>query len=239
MRFKLPILTGVLLRRYKRFFADVRLDDGREVIAHCPNTGSMTTCSEPGRPVMLSYHGEDCGRKLFYTLEAIQMGAGSRSWVGVNTMNPNRAVAEAIDGGKIPEFHGYSELRREVAYGRNSRVDLHLSGHAQRPEECLIEIKNTTMRVGGGALFPDAVTERGLKHVQELVRAARSGRRAAFLFFVGRGDCEWMGVAEDIDPAYAKALRHAVKNGGVEAYAYRARISRTGIVIEKRLPIQL
>jgi sugar fermentation stimulation protein A len=236
MKFKLPILRGILLRRYKRFLADVQLDTGAVVLAHCPNTGSMLTCSEPGRPVLVSYHGENCGRKLLYTLEAIRMG---NHWVGVNTMNPNRAVAEAVSSGAIPELAGYATLQREVKYGRNSRIDLFLSGHARRTENCLVEIKNTTYRDGDGALYPDAVTARGLKHIQELTRAAKTGHRAAFFFFVGRSDCEWMSVADKIDPAYSTALRRAVDKGHLEVYAYRARISATGIAIEKRLPVRL
>ena len=236
MKFKLPILKGVLIRRYKRFLADVKLDDGAEVLAHCPNTGSMLTCSQPGRPVLLSYHGEHSGRKLLYTLEAIRMG---NHWVGVNTMNPNRAVAEAVSTGRIPELAGYATLQREVKYGRNSRIDLHLSAHPERNHTCLVEIKNTTYRVGDGVLYPDAVTARGLKHIQELVRAAKDGNRAAFFFFVGRSDVEWMGVAEKIDPAYSNALRRAVEQGQIEVLAYRARISPKGIEIEKRLPVRL
>ena len=236
MKFKLPIVKGVLLRRYKRFLADVKLADGTVVHAHCPNTGSMRTCSEPGRPVLLSFHGEDCGRKLLYTLEAIRMG---NHWVGVNTMNPNRAVAEAVGSGLIPELSGYVTLQREVKYGRNSRIDLLLSGHPERSHTCLVEIKNTTYRVGDGVLYPDAVTARGLKHIQELTRAAKSGVRAAFFFFVGRSDAEWMGVADAVDPDYSNALRRAVERKHIEVFAYRARISPQGIKIEKRLPVKL
>jgi len=235
MNFERPILQGVFVQRYKRFFADVRLPEG-VVTAHCVNTGSMKGCVEAGRPVLISDHGADCGRKLRYTFEAIQMG---EHWIGVNTGNPNRVVAEAIAAGRIEELAGYAEITREVKYGANSRIDLLLSGHRARPKQkCYVEVKNTTLRDGDGALFPDSVTERGLKHIHELTKVIRRGHRGVFLFFVHRTDCEWMAPAELIDPEYSKALRKAVR-GGLEAYAYRAKITLQGISVEKSLPVKL
>ena len=237
LKFPLPLLNGVLRRRYKRFLADVELPGGSVVIAHCPNSGSMKTCAEPGRPVLISDHGPDTPRKLRYTLEAIQMGT---AWVGLNTMNPNRAVKLAISRGQIPELAGYKELRTEVVYGSGgrSRIDVLLSAHPRRPD-CYVEVKNTTMRVGKGSLFPDAVTERGQKHLRDLAGVVRKGGRAVIFFFVGRADCDWMGPADEIDPAYGKLLRQVVKKGGVEALAYRAHVSPRGIKLGKRLEVRL
>ncbi|MCZ7647847.1 MAG: DNA/RNA nuclease SfsA [Planctomycetota bacterium] len=236
MNFPLPILRGTLLRRYKRFLADVELESGALVVAHCPNSGSMKTCAEPGRPVLLSDHGPGTPRKLRYTWEAIRMG---RAWVGVNTLKPNRVVHEAVAAGKIPELAGYAEHAREVVYGARgrSRIDVLLSGHRARPD-CYVEVKNTTMRVGEGSLFPDAVTERGRKHLEDLAREVRRGRRALIFFFVGRADCAWMGPADAIDPAYGRALRRAVK-AGVEPLAYQARVTPRGIALVRRVEVRL
>ncbi|GMV81322.1 MAG: hypothetical protein AMXMBFR7_25060 [Planctomycetota bacterium] len=236
MQFPLPLVHGTLIKRYKRFLADVTLADGAVVTAHCPNSGSMKACAEPGRPVFLSDHGLDTARKLRYTWEAIRMG---RTWVGVNTMNPNRVVHEALGAGRIPELSGYAQARREVVYGPQgrSRIDVLLTGHASKPD-CYVEVKNTTMREGEACLFPDAVTERGRKHLEDLAREVKLGRRAAIFFFVGRGDVAWMGPADGIDPAYGKALRKAVAQG-VEALAYRARVTPAGIELEHRVDVRL
>lgn len=243
MRYELPQLRGRLIERYKRFLADVRLDEahgGGVVTAHCPNSGAMTTCWEPGCAALLSDHGPDTHRKLRYTLEACRMG---RAWVGVNTMHPNRVVAEAIRRGQVPELAGYMEVRREVVYGKNgrSRVDILLSGHRSKPD-CFVEVKNTTLRGGTdnrGALFPDAVTERGRKHLEELAREVRRGKRAVIFFFVGRADCRWMGPADAVDPEYGQALRRVAARWKVEPLAYRARVSPMGIALLERLPVCL
>ncbi len=236
MRFPHPVIEGTLIQRYKRFLADVRLPGGAVVTAHCANTGSMKTCAETGRPVLLTDHGADCARKLRYTFEAIEMGG---HWVGVNTAKPNAVVAEGIQSGAIPELSGYVLMRREVKYGANSRIDLLLSGHPGRPKQkCFVEVKNTTLREGDGVLFPDAVTARGLKHIHALEDVARGGQRAVMFFFVNRTDCAWMGVAEHIDPAYAAALRKAVGKNRVEICAYQSAITREGISIGKSLPIR-
>lgn len=234
MRFDLPLLRGVLVRRYKRFLSDVELASGEVVVAHCPNSGTMLTCADPGRPVLLSDHGDSTPRKLRYTWEAIRMG---RSWVGVNTMNPNRVVAEAVRAGRIPELTGYRELRREVACGEASRIDLRLAGHAYLPVT-YVEVKNATMRVADGARFPDAVTERGARHLRELMKVARRGERAVMFFFLGRGDCRWVGPADDIDPLYGRTLRRAARQG-VEILAYRAVVSPRGITLRERVDVVL
>jgi sugar fermentation stimulation protein A len=152
MEFSLPIVQGVLVQRYKRFLADVKLGSGDIVTAHCLNTGSMKTCLAAGSPVLLSDHGSATTRKLRYTFEAICI---DDHWIGVNTANPNRVVAEAISSGAIPELSGYALLQREVKYGKNSRIDILLSGHPKfLKKHCYVEVKNTTMREGDGALFP-------------------------------------------------------------------------------------
>lgn len=212
-----PLARGVLIKRYKRFLADVRLDSGRVVTAHCPNTGSMKSCSEPGRPVALSYH-PDPGRKHRYTWEMIQMDAG---WVGVNTAIPNGLAGLAAKYGLIPEFISYSNVQREVRYGVNSRIDLLLEGP---PGRLWVEIKNVSMVEGDTLCFPDAVTERGKKHLEELVRMVQKGDRATMLFVVQRPDGKVFRPADQIDPAYGHALRQA-EEAGVEILVYRADVS--------------
>lgn len=234
MRYGHPVVHGVLRRRYKRFLADVELADGALVTAHCPNSGTMLTCAEEGRPVLLTDRAGSTPRKLRFTWEAIRMG---RSWVLVNTALPNAVVAEAVLRGAIPELAGYRALRREVAYGREgSRVDLLLEDPA-RPR-CFVEIKNATMRVGSGALFPDAVTDRGARHLRELARAARRGERAVIFFLVGRGDCLWVGPASHVDPEYARTLVRAVR-AGVEVLCYRACVTAEGVTLGRRLDLRL
>jgi sugar fermentation stimulation protein A len=171
MQFPEPLERGLLVRRYKRFFADVTLDDGTEVTAHCPNPGSMLGMNAPGLPAWLSW-SDAPGRKLARTLELVEVGG---AMVGVNTMHPNRLVAEALAGDAIPELAGYAAHRREVRYGENSRADLVLEA-AGRPA-CFVEIKSVTLHRGGGlAEFPDSVTSRGLKHLGELVAKPGTGR---------------------------------------------------------------
>ncbi len=234
MRLTRPLLRGTLLRRYKRFLADVELADGRELTVHCPNPGAMTSCSEPGRPVLIS-DSENPKRKLRYTLEMIRMG---RIWVGVNTANPNPAVAGWIAAGKIPQLAGYAELRREVPYGeaRRSRIDLLLRDPA-RPD-CYVEIKNSTYRSGEHAAFPDAVTERGRKHLHDLAGVVERGERGVIFFFVGRADCHRFRPADEVDPAYGETLRQVVP-AGVEALAWRMRFTARRIELSGRLPIDL
>lgn len=234
MRFELPLEEVTLLRRYKRFLADVRRPDGVELTVHCPNSGAMTTCAEPGRPAIISDSGNP-KRKLRHTLEMVHMGD---AWVGVNTANPNRAVQGFIESGAVPELDGYGTLRREVKYGREgrSRIDILLED-AGRPK-CYVEIKNATLRDGEHAAFPDAVTTRGLKHLEELIDVVRAGDRGVIFFFIGREDCRRMRPADEIDPAYGAALRRAV-DAGVEALAYRMSLSPDGIRLLERAPVDL
>lgn len=216
--FQPPLIPAVLMKRYKRFLADVVLTpSGKALTVLCPNTGSMKTCCEVGRDVRLSYHPGD-SRKYPHTLEMIRMDAG---WVGVNTALPNNLVGMAVKYGAIPEFISYQNFRREVKYGKNSRIDLLLEGPAG---PCYVEIKNVSMVDGDHVVFPDAVTERGLKHLEELMDVVAKGQRAAMLFLVQRPDGRTFRPADDIDPEYGKALR-AAREAGVEILAYRADVS--------------
>lgn len=226
------LLRGTLVRRYKRFLADVALEDGGTVTAHCPNTGSMKGCSEPGRPVYLSKSGNP-RRKLAYTWELIHMPG---SLVGVNTGVPNRLVYEALCAGAVPEFSGYDKVRKEVSVAKGSRIDIVLEN--RRGRRCYVEIKNCTLVEDGVARFPDAVTDRGLRHLAELARLAASGDRSAMLYLVQRSDAACFSPAVDIDPAYAKGLTAAVESG-VQAVAYDVRIDLSGVSLNRALPVHL
>lgn len=233
MRYELPLSRGALVRRYQRFLADVRLEGGRLVTAHCPNPGAMTSSAEAGRPVLLSDHGGGGGRKLRYTWEAIRMPS---AWVNVNTARANQVVAEALAADAIAELRGYARHRREVPMGNASRVDFLLT--APRRPDCYVEVKSATLRVGRAALFPDARSERALRHVLELQRLARRGRRAVLLFLVARTDCRWLGPADHVHPEYGQALRRAAARG-VELLAYAAVVSPRGIRLGRKLPVAL
>lgn len=227
-----PLLPGRLIKRYKRFLADIELADGSVVTAHCPNSGSMLGCNLPGSPVMFSLSPNPT-RKLPYTWELVQVDG---YWVGLNTMLPNRLAEEAILNGTITELQGYERLRREVPYGsERSRIDILLEGDGRR---CYVEVKNVTLVEHGVALFPDAVTERGQKHLRELMEVVRNGERGVILFTVQRGDGGWVAPADRIDPAYGRLLREAVVNG-VEALAYRAQVEPEAIRLTGRLAIRL
>ena len=227
-----PLVGGTLIRRYQRFLADVALADGTTVTAHCPNTGSMQDCSEPGRPVYLSVH-DNPKRKLAYTWELIRM---PDSLVGVNTLMPNRLVRHAVQTGQVPELGGYAAIRPEVRIGSNSRVDLVLQDARRGP--CYVEIKNCTMVRDGLARFPDAVTARGLKHLRELEALVTQGRRCVMFYFVQRMDATAFQPADDIDPAYGEALRRA-RRAGVEILAYDVQIDLREMRLNGRLPCRL
>ena len=232
MRFPDPLLPGTLIRRYKRFLADVTLQSGAQVTAHCATPGAMLGLAEPGMEVWLS-PARNPDRKLRYSWELVRVGDGL---VGVHTAHPNPIVAEAGDGQAIPELAGYGPVRREVRYGKNSRIDLLLQDDG-RPD-CYVEIKSVTLRRGGPAEFPDAVTARGTKHLGELSDMVRSGARAVMFYLVQREDCAACAVAADIDPAYTEAL-DAARRSGVETICCACRLTTEAIEISGPLPVGL
>ena len=233
MQFPDPLIRGTLLRRYKRFLADVELEDGSQVTAHCANPGAMLGLKDAGAEVWLS-PSRNPKRKLKFSWELIWANGGL---VGINTAHPNGIAAEAIEAGEIALLQGYETLRREVKYGQNSRVDLLLE-QPGRPD-CYVEIKNVhLMRQTGLAEFPDSVTKRGAKHLVELGDMVAAGHRAVMLYLVQRGDCDRFSIAEDIDPTYAEEL-HRAMGSGVEAICYDCQIDTTGIQVRKPLQIEL
>ena len=225
------LIRGTLIRRYKRFLADVRLRNGHIVTAHSPNTGSMLTCSEPGRTVYLSRHNNP-NRKLKYTWEIIEM---PRSLVGINTGIPNKLVKESIIAGQIPGLAGYDTIRSEVKYGDNSRIDLLLESSKER---CFIEIKNCTYVENGIVYFPDAVTTRGLKHLVELQKQIRLGDRAVMFYLIQRMDAEEFRPADDIDPEYGAELRKSYSKG-VEIMVYNVFLDLERIQLNRKIPYRL
>ncbi len=232
-----------LIQRYKRFLADVRRGDGEELTVHCPNSGSMKTCWEPNDPARISDSGNE-KRKLRFTIEQV---CRDGAWVGVNTAIPNRAVEHLVRSGAIPELAGLGGCFPEVKYGEGlrSRIDLLLRDSDQRPApgeilpgDVFVEVKNTTMRDGDHAAFPDAVTERGRKHLMELADVVSAGGRAVMVAFIGREDCERFRPCDEIDPEYGKAMRKAVKRG-VEVLALRFRYWADGVELIGNAPVDL
>jgi sugar fermentation stimulation protein A len=236
MKFETPLIEGVLMQRYKRFFADVKLPDGTIVTAHCANSGSMLSVKEPGCRVWLT-PVNDPKRKLKYTWEMIEVHGGM---VGINTGHPNRLVADAISAGLVAELAGYDSLKREQKYGKNSRIDILLEKTGK--PACYVEIKNVTLKRGPGAHipaeFPDSVTERGTKHLNEMMDVVAAGGRAVMFYLVQRTDSTHFKIAHDIDPIYAKAFEKAVKSG-VEAICYGCDMTASGITIAKPLIMDL
>ncbi len=233
MRLAKPLFPGRLIRRYKRFLADIALESGGEMTVHCPNPGAMLGMADPGTAVWLS-KSDNPKRKLSHTWELAHVDGGL---TGVNTLAANRIGEEAVRADKIPELAGYTDIRREVRYGKNSRVDLLLAGGDRR--DCYVEIKNVhLMRTPGLAEFPDSVTSRGAKHLGELADMVKAGHRAVMLYVVQRQDCDRFALAADIDPAYAAASR-AAKTSGVEALAYGCALSVEEIVLDKALTLTL
>ncbi|MHC8509025.1 MAG: DNA/RNA nuclease SfsA [Rhodospirillales bacterium] len=231
MDFTKPLLRGKLVSRYKRFFADVELADGGGLVtAHCANSGSMKSVNEPGADVWIT-QDDNPKRKLKYTWEMIRIGG---AMVGVNTSRPNHIVEEAIRADAAPGLSGYETLRREVKYGKNSRIDILLEDPAKGL--CYVEVKNVTMRrdlsPGAPAEFPDSVTTRGAKHLEELSDMVKAGHRAVMVYFIQRDDADAMTAAEDLDPGYAEGLRRALK-AGVEAVALGCALSETGITVDR------
>ena len=230
MLFPRPLERGTLVQRYKRFFADVQLDDGRAVTAHCPNPGAMLGLNTPGLPAWLSL-SDDPKRKLAHTLELVEADGGL---VGINTMHPNRLTAEALADSLVPELAGYADVRREVRYGANSRVDFLLTDPGRPP--CFLEVKNVhLLRRGTLAEFPDCIAARSLKHLRELGREVEDGARAVMLFVIQRTDCDRFDTAGDIDPAYAAGLIEAAGRG-VEILCYGCDISCDAIRIARPIP---
>jgi len=236
MEFPDPLIRGTLIKRYKRFLADVELDGGGRVTAHCANPGSMLSVKEPGSEVWLS-PARNPDRKLRYTWELIGVGS---SLVGINTALPNRLVEEALGEGTIGELAGYESLRREVKYGRNSRIDLLLEG-AGRPK-CYVEVKNVTLKRDsapeGTVEFPDAVTTRGSKHLAELSETVAKGCRAVMMYLVQREDAVRFSIAADLDPDYAVNLKAAMA-AGVEVLCYGCRLSVTEIRVAEPVTLAL
>ena len=230
MQFPDPLRRATLIRRYKRFLADVRFDDGEEVTAHIANPGAMTGLAEPGLEVWLS-PARNPARKLKWSWELLRI---DERLVGVNTAWPNAIVTEAIEAGAIAALSGYATLRREVKYGENSRVDI-LLGDEGRPD-CYVEVKNVHLKRARGAEFPDAVTKRGTKHLVELSAMVAAGHRAVMVYLVQREDCDDFRLAGDIDPTYAKAFAAAL-DAGVEALCYACQLSIEAITLDRPLPI--
>ncbi len=224
-----PLVEGVLVRRYKRFLADVQLSGGKLITAHTPNTGTMLGCSEPGSRVWLSHH-DSPSRKLKYTLELIETPG---SLVGVNTGVPNRLVRTAIECGVIAEIPPPAQVKGECVYG-DSRLDLALFGLDGK--RTFVEIKNCTLAERRVAYFPDAVTARGNKHIGELVKIRKEGLRAILFILVQRADADVFSPADHIDPEWGRSIRSAVENG-VEILVYQAEISLEKIGIARRLPV--
>jgi sugar fermentation stimulation protein A len=235
MRFPAPLVPATLIRRYKRFLADVALPSGETVTVHCANPGSMIGLDAAGARVWLS-RSSNPKRKLLHSWELIEVDLGSGAeLVGINTSHPNALAAEAIAAGAIAELCGYASLHREVRYGKNSRVDFLLEASARPP--CYVEIKNVhLMRRPGLAEFPDAVTKRGAKHLAELSGMASAGARAVMLFLIQIASARGFALARDIDPTYGRAF-DAARGAGVEAIAYRCAITCEGIEVIEPVPI--
>ncbi len=231
MKFNAPLLRGTLIKRYKRFLADVRLEDGDIVTVVCPNTGSLRSCNAPGSPVLLS-ESDNAKRKYPHTWEMIFTNT---VWVGIHTGRTNGIVLEGIQKKKIPALSHYEEIKREVWVNKHSRLDACL---LKGGEKCFIEIKNVSLAEKNIAYFPDAVTMRGTKHLHELMKLKKKGHRACMIFLVQRKDVSIFMTADHIDPVYGKTLRKAVKHG-VEIFVYAAKVSPRGIALWKPLAVQL
>lgn len=230
MKFEKPLVHGILINRYKRFLANIRLDDGRETIAHCTNSGSMKSCLEDGAEVYLT-PVDNPTRWTKYTWEMIKING---NWVGVNTGNPNKLAFEAISAGEIPGLEGFISVRREVKFG-DSRFDIFAE---KEGEQCFIEVKNVTLKEGKYALFPDAVTTRGQKHLKTLMDVKKQGIRAVMLYIIQRSDVEIFAPAHEIDPDYAKILKKAYKEG-MEIIPLQVLVSPNVISLGKILPFEI
>jgi len=232
MNFESTLISGKIIKRYKRFLADVELENGDIITAHTANTGSMKTCWEPGWKVLLSYH-DNPKRKLKYSLEMTYNGS---TWICVNTSLPNKIAIEGILNGTVKELAGYTHLKPEAKIGK-SRIDILLSNDGEQP--CYVEVKNVTLiDQKGGAIFPDSVTTRGQKHLEELTELVNNGTRAAMLYVVNREDASTFAPASEIDPKYAQLLKEAEK-AGVEILAYQCSLSPDKVELVHPLPVIL
>ncbi|MCL3779244.1 DNA/RNA nuclease SfsA [Prolixibacteraceae bacterium JC049] len=230
MKFEEPLVHGRLIKRYKRFLADVKLDDGTVVTAHCTNSGSMKSCLEDDAEVYLT-PVNDPKRKTKFTWEMIKING---DWVGINTGNPNKLAFEIVKNGLIPQFTGYTEVKREVKFG-DSRFDVWATNGE---ETCFVEVKNVTMKEGEYALFPDAVTTRGQKHLETLMKVKAEGMRAVMLYIIQRTDVEAFGPAKEIDPAYAQLLKKA-NDSGVEVIPIQVKVTPEELIVWRELPYNL
>jgi sugar fermentation stimulation protein A len=232
MEFAEPLIRATLLRRYKRFLADVTLEDGSEVTSHCANPGAMLGLAEPGSAIWLEPN-DDPKRKLNYGWKLVELPRGHLA--GIDTSVPNKVVGEALRAGKVAALAEYSGVRAEVRYGENSRIDFLLSEAGRR--DVYVEVKNVHLRrAGDWAEFPDCVTARGAKHLRELAAMVAAGHRAVMLYLVQRTDCARFRLAADIDPAYAAAFAEATA-AGVEVLCHAARIGRSGVWLDRALPV--
>tara|TARA_R110002096_G_scaffold33980_24_gene97501 strand:+ start:308 stop:1030 length:723 start_codon:yes stop_codon:yes gene_type:complete len=236
MHFEHTLIQGTLLKRYKRFLADILLENGEEVVAHCANSGSMLGLKNEGSTVYLSPNTNPKA-KLDWRWEMIEVDG---TLVGINTSRPNSIVEAAILDGTITELTGYEVLRREVKYGGNSRIDILLSSpsNGEATDNCYVEVKSVTLKSGKQALFPDAVTALGTKHLRELMDMVKEGHRAVMVYLVQRSDCTSFNTAAEIDPAYTSALREA-QAAGVELLCYQCHLTPEEIKVIGRLPIEL
>jgi sugar fermentation stimulation protein A len=231
VKWESPLLEGIILKRYKRFLADIKLDDNI-ITAHVANTGSMKSCWESGQKCAIS-KSENPNRKLPYSLELTH---NDKSWIGVNTANANKLAKHWLTENLIEEFSGYQEITPEKTFGK-SRIDFYLSGHSDLPD-LYVEVKSVTLVEKQIALFPDSISTRGQKHLEELMHLKKAGLRAAMLFIVQREDCEEFRPATEIDPDYAHLLKQAQKTG-VEILCLQAQIDLKGFQLKRKLPIIL
>lgn len=229
MKFDQTLTHATLIKRYKRFLADATLDDGTQITAHCANSGSMLGLKDEGASIYLSPNANPKA-KLNWRWEMVKADGGL---VLINTSRPNAIVAEAINNGEIKELTGYESLKREVKYGQNSRIDILLENENPK-QKCYVEVKNVTLMRNQQAQFPDAVTVRGLKHLNELTDMVKKGHRAVMFYLVSRMDCKSFSTAADIDPKYAETLKKVQKQG-VEILCYDCSLTKTEINIRKPL----
>lgn len=226
-----PYYFGTLIKRYKRFMADIKLESGQIITAHCPNSGSMKTCTEPGWKVMVS-DSQNPKRKLQFTWEMVHNG---KCWIGINTQLSNKIVKEAIELKQIPELAGYGEIKTEKKYGQNSRIDIFLENVFG---QCYVEVKNVSLVMDNYYQFPDSVTERGLKHLSELVEMKKQGKRAVMFYLIQRNDAQVFKPCNDIDPKYADRLKKVYEQG-VEILPYIAKVTPGETTISHKIEFTL